>query len=149
MKNLQKEILSIPHKHIEMKNMKLAIVGSRRNKFTNPRAIETVYKFFDENLKPDSEVIIAGCPQTRDSWIRDYLVNHLIKFDEFNPPGPLGISSRNRRVVEESDALWAFWTGELSGSGTMDIVRIAKDSGKPLRLFAIKDDKIEELTTIP
>jgi hypothetical protein len=129
--------------------MKLAIVGSRRNKFTNPKAIDTIYKFFDENLKPDTEVILAGCPMTRDSWIRDYLFNHQIKYEEYNPPGPLGVNSRNRRVVEESDELWAFWTGETSGSGTLDIVHIAKDSGKPMRLFAVKEDKIEELKTIP
>ena len=129
--------------------MKLAIVGSRRTKFTDPKAIETIYKFFDENLKPCTEVILAGCPMTRDSWIRDYLISHQIKFEEFNPPGPLGISSRNRRVVEESDELWAFWTGEVSGSGTMDIVHISQGSGKSLRFFAVKDDKMEEEKTIP
>lgn len=129
--------------------MKLAIVGSRRNKFTNPKAFETIYKFFDDNLKPGIEVVLAGCPMTRDSWIRDYLINHQIKFEEFNPPGPMGISSRNRRVVEESDELWAFWTGEISGSGTLDIVHISQGSGKPLRFFAVKDDKIEEQKTIP
>jgi len=129
--------------------MKLAIIGSRRTKFTNQKAFETIYKFFDDNLKPDTEVILAGCPMTRDSWIRDYLVNHQIKYEEFNPPGPLGVSSRNRRVVEESGELWAFWTGELSGSGTLDIAHIAKDSGKPLRFFAVKEDRIEELQAIP
>jgi hypothetical protein len=64
------------------------------------------------------------------------------------PHGLQGISSRNRRVVEESDELWTFWTGEVSGSGTLDIVHISQGSGKPLRFFAVKDDKTEEQKTI-
>jgi hypothetical protein len=129
--------------------LRLAIVGSRRDKFSEPAALDGIYRFLDGNLKPDTEVILAGCPMTRDSWIRDYLVSHQIKFNEYNPPGPLGINSRNRRVVEESDELWAFWTGETAGSGTLDIVRVAKDSGKAFRLFVVKDGKIEETKTVP
>lgn len=129
--------------------MKLAIVGSRRSKFVSPKAFEAIYRFFDENLKPDTEVILAGCPMNRDSWIRDYLASRQIKYEEFNPPGPMGIGSRNRRVVEESDELWAFWVGDASGSGTLDIARIARDTGKPLRLFTTKEDALEELKAVP
>lgn len=129
--------------------MKLAIVGSRRSKFGDSKVFEAIYRFFDENLKPGTEVVLAGCPMNRDSWIRDYLVTHQIAFEEFNPPGPMGIGSRNRRVVEESDQVWAFWVGEASGSGTLDIARIAKESGKPLRLFTMKEGALEELASPP
>jgi hypothetical protein len=129
-------------------NVKLAIIGSKRTKFSNPKAVEMLEAFLDHNMteKPE-EVILAGCPMNRDSWVRDYLLNRQIKFAEYDPPGPLGMNSRNQRLADDCNEMWAFWSGD-SGSNTLAIARIAKNTGKPVRLFVVKDT-IEELKEIP
>ena len=128
--------------------MKLAIIGSKRTKFSNAKSVELLEAFLDKNLteKPE-EVILAGCPMNRDSWVRDYLLSHQIKFVEYDPPGPFGMNSRNQRLVDDCNEMWAFWSGDM-GSNTLAIARIAKNSGKPLRIFVVKDS-IEELKEIP
>jgi len=111
--------------------------------------MESIYKFFDKNLKQNDEVILPGCPLNRDSWVKDYLVSHLIKYEEYDPLDKLNVIGRDIKIVEDSDEVWGFWTGDASGSTALEIVRMAKDSGKPFRLFAVKGDMIEELKAIP
>ena len=61
--------------------MKLSLIGSKRTKFSNPKAVELLEEFLDKNLKEKpEEVILAGCPMNRDSWVRDYLLSRQIKF---------------------------------------------------------------------
>lgn len=129
--------------------MKIAISGSRRSKFTNPSVLEDVYKFFDENLKPGTVVILPGCPINRDSWVKDYLDSHQIKWEEYDPPDKLNLSARNTKMVKDSNEVWAFWTGEETPVGTLGIIRTAKELGKPFRFFTIKGDRLAELTTVP
>jgi hypothetical protein len=128
--------------------LKLALIGSKRTKFSNPSAVQMLEAFLDKNLttKPD-EAILAGCPMSRDSWVRDYLLNHQIKFVEYDPPSPMGMNSRNQRIADDCNEMWAFWSGDMS-SNTLAIARAAKNSGKPLRLFVVKES-IEELKDIP
>jgi hypothetical protein len=128
--------------------LKIAIVGSKRTKFLNPNAVSLMEAHLDKYLaqKPDM-VILAGCPLNRDSWVRDYLNARQIPFVEYDPPGPFGMNSRNQRIVDECEELWAFWSGE-SDSNTLAIAKAAKASSKPLRLFQVKDT-VEQLQQIP
>lgn len=124
--------------------MKIAIVGSKRTKFSNPNAVQLLEAYLDKALERRPEIVIlAGCPLNRDSWVRDYLASRQISFVEYDPPGPFGINSRNQRVVDDCDELWAFWSGEPA-SNTLAIAKVAKASNKPFRLFLVKD-AVEQL----
>lgn len=128
--------------------MKIAIVGSKRTKFSNLSAVSLMEAQLDKDLIQRPElVILAGCPLNRDSWVRDYLNARQIPFVEYDPPGPFGMNSRNQRIVDECDELWAFWSGD-SGSNTLVIAKAAKASSKPFRLFLVKD-AVEQLQQIP
>jgi hypothetical protein len=128
--------------------LKVAIVGSKRTKFPNPNAVSLMEAHLDKCLAQRPEmVILAGCPLNRDSWVRDYLNARQIPFVEYDPPGPFGMSSRNQRIVDECDELWAFWSGD-SVSNTLAIAKAAKASSKPFRLFLVKDT-VEQLQNIP
>jgi hypothetical protein len=128
--------------------LKIAIVGSKRTKFSNANAIQLMEAHLDKILshKPDL-AILAGCPLNRDSWVRDYLTARQIPFVEYDPPGPFGIGSRNQRIVDECDELLAFWSGD-AGSNTLAITKAAKESSKTFRLFLVKET-LEELKDIP
>lgn len=131
------------------KVLKIAIVGSKRTKFANPKAVEMLAEFLDKNIIGKPVIIAPGCPMNRDSWVRDYAVSRQLTINEYDPPGPLGIRTRNQRVVDECDELWAFWAGDSQISGTLDIVRIAAASGKPFKLFIVKEDHLEQLPSPP
>lgn len=128
--------------------MKIAMIGSKRTKFANPNAVPVLESFLDRTLTQRPElVILAGCPLNRDSWVRDYLNVRQIPFIEYDPPGPFGMNSRNQKIVDDCDELWAFWSGD-SGSNTLAIAKVAKASGKPFRLYLVRDS-VEGLRDIP
>lgn len=106
--------------------MKYAIVGSRS--FTD-------YEFLCEKLKthnPHISMIVSGGAKGADSLASRYAYEHDIPLKEHIPEwdkyGRAAGMIRNKKIVEGSDVVIAFWDGE--SRGTKNSIDIAKKLNK-------------------
>lgn len=108
---------------------KVAIIGSRT--FKN-------YEFMKESLKAFAiGEIISGGAKGADSLARRYAEEKNITITEFIPEwdkyGKSAGFKRNKLIIEQSDAIIAFWDGQ--SAGTAHSIRLAKEAGKNVYIF--------------
>ncbi len=101
--------------------MKIAIIGSR-----NIKNVEIGKYLFD------CEEIVSGGAVGVDSCAAEYAKKNNIKLIEFRPEyeryGKAAPIVRNKKIVEYSDRVIAFWDGK--SKGTLSVINYAKKMGK-------------------
>lgn len=109
--------------------MKLAIIGSRS--FNNYKLLCGILKEYK-----DIEKIISGGAKGADSLAARYAKENNIELIEYIPAWNLyGKSAgfrRNKKIVQESDFVLAFWDGH--SKGTKHSINLANKSNKECRV---------------
>ena len=108
---------------------KMGVIGSRT--FTN-------YKYMKEILDSFSfSEIVSGGAKGADSLARKYAEEKNIPITEILPDwnqyGKSAGFKRNKLIIDESDAIIAFWDGK--SKGTAHSIRLAKEAGKNVYAF--------------
>ncbi len=105
--------------------MKTAVIGSRN--------INVSLDDIEKYLLDSCSEIVSGGANGVDACAKDYAVRRGLLYTEFLPEynkyrrgAPL---VRNRRIVDYSDNVLAFWDG--ASRGTMSVIKYCISSGKP------------------
>lgn len=123
-------------------SLRVAIVGTRFNLQDDPllysRVNEDVYAFV-KNLAEDT-LVISGGARGVDTWATDaaafYGRTWLAIPADWRPNGVVDRAAgfkRNSQIVEEADAVVAFWDGK--SNGTRDTVNKAHRANKLLMVY--------------
>jgi predicted Rossmann fold nucleotide-binding protein DprA/Smf involved in DNA uptake len=110
--------------------MNIGVVGSRT--FNNYSLLKQVLDRFVLNVEEKPLTIVSGGAKGADSLARRYCEEHNIQIVEFLPEwdkygrgaGPI----RNKKIVDYSDFIVAFWDG--CSRGTASTIRFAKQMDK-------------------
>lgn len=122
---------------MEIKNMKLGIVGCRD--FTDyKRLCKEVDDFLGE-LGESCTTVVSGGARGADTLGKQYAEEHNLEMIEHLPEwkkyaraaGPI----RNKLIVEDSDAVIAFWN--YSDRGTKSTIDLTQKAGKTLKIVDI------------
>ena len=109
--------------------MKVAIIGSRGITVDN----------INEYLPKCSEIISGGAKGV-DACAEIFAQRNKIKLTLFKPEynlfGRAAPIVRNKKIVEYSDYIIAFWDGE--SRGTRSVIKYAKKCNKPCKVIIIK-----------
>lgn len=110
--------------------MRIAIVGSR-----DYENLEAVRQFVFEQER--DTVIISGGAAGVDSMAvntaRYYRMPYEVYPANWSRHGRAAGAIRNREIIAKADEIVAFWDGK--SRGTKITIDMAKDAGKPLRVF--------------
>ena len=109
--------------------MKIAVIGSR--------SINRI------DLKPyisTCDEIVSGGAKGIDSCASEYAHKSNIKLTEFLPEysryGKAAPIIRNKKIVDYSDEIIAFWDGK--SKGTLSVIKYAEKSGKPCKTIILQ-----------
>ena len=109
--------------------MRLAIIGSRS---CPPIDIAAYLKYI-----PDT--IVSGGAIGADTYAKEFAISHNLKLIEFLPEydkyGKSAPLVRNRQIVDNCDAVLAFWDGK--SRGTKYTLDYANKMGKPVKIVEI------------
>lgn len=109
--------------------MKIAIIGSR------DLSISNLGDYVSEN-----DEIVSGGANGIDRCAAEYAKKHGIKLTEYLPEydryGRAAPIIRNKRIVDCSDAVVAFWDG--SSKGTLSVIKYAEKIKKPCKVIIIQ-----------
>tara|TARA_B100000614_G_C14235815_1_gene364403 strand:- start:132 stop:470 length:339 start_codon:yes stop_codon:yes gene_type:complete len=107
--------------------MKIGVVGSRN--FDDYKKLEK-----ELNKIEGITVIVSGGAKGADTLAREFAEKNDIKLTEFKPDyeqyGRGAPIRRNKKIVEYSDQIIAFWDGE--SRGTKNTIDIAEKQDKPI-----------------
>ena len=110
--------------------MRLAIIGSRG------LHIDDLYPYVPKNTTE----IISGGARGIDRCAEEYANKHGLKLTVFLPDykkykrgAPL---IRNKKIIEASDEVIAFWDGE--SKGTKHVIDLCKKTGKKVSVYIVK-----------
>lgn len=117
--------------------LRVAIVGSRF--FKDVIKFDSVFDcFFQGN---NIEIISGGEPNGVDAMAKEMAKKRGLAYKEFNPNEEKTGSfaqrcfMRNKKIVDYSDVILAFWDGRIEHCGTMLTMRLAVKSKK--RMYAV------------
>lgn len=120
--------------------MKLGVVGSRT--FNNYDFLKKCLSFHSDNI---SLIISGGC-RGADLLAIDYAKEHRIKYIEFTAnwdmEGRSAGYNRNKKIVEASDEIIAFWDGK--SKGTKHTIDLAESVGKLVYIYWPSTNEIIE-----
>ena len=109
--------------------MKIAVVGSR------DIILSDIGKYISS-----AEEIVSGGAVGADSCAAEYAKEKGIKITVFLPQyelyGRAAPIIRNRKIVDYSDKIIAFWNG--SSKGTLSVIKYAQKTGKPCEIIIYK-----------
>ena len=109
--------------------MRLAIIGSRN---CPPIDIEA-------HLKSIPDTIVSGGAKGVDTYAREFARRKGLKmieiFPDYEKYGNFAPLERNKRIVDESDCILAFWDGK--SRGTKYALDYAKEKHKPITIIPI------------
>ena len=110
--------------------MKIGVVGSRN--FDDYKKLEK-----ELNKIEGITVIVSGGAKGADTLAREFAEKNDIKLTEFKPDyeqyGRGAPIRRNKKIVEYSDQIIAFWDGE--SRGTKNTIDIAEKQDKPITII--------------
>lgn len=118
--------------------MKVAVVGSRS-------ATEKDYKVIEDSMPQNTSEIVSGGAVGVDTLAKRYANENKLIMTEFLPDyndpkldnkkaAPL---IRNRKIVEYSDFVLAFWDGR--SKGTAFTIEYARKLNKPFKIIILND----------
>lgn len=114
-----------------MKNLKVAVIGSRRLTAEN----------IGEYIPKETAEIISGGAVGIDACAKRYADVNNIKYTEFPPQynkyGRGAPIIRNRQIVDAADIIIAFWDGK--SRGTKSTVDYARKVGKTVEVHIISE----------
>src|SRR5574344_367518 len=125
--------------------MKIAVVGGRDFEDYNKmqRVIES---YFDDNIElwdRKNVIFVSGGAKGADSLMEKFAkkfdYNTLIFKPDWNLYGKSAGFVRNRKIIQNSDVVFAFWDGK--SKGTKNSIDIAEELNK--KLYVIKYERIE------
>ena len=110
--------------------MKVAIVGSR-----NLTSIA-----LDRYVPEQADEIVSGGAVGVDRCAAEYAKSKGLKLTEFLPQyeryGRAAPIVRNKKIVDYSDKIIAFWDG--NSKGTLSVIKYAQKTGKPCEIIICK-----------
>lgn len=112
--------------------IRLAVVGSRT--FKDTALVEAELKRSMAILGPELTIVTggaAGADRLAEQWARREglpVVVHYANWDR----GPIAGPERNSLIVNDAEAMLAFWDGQ--SAGTRDSIRKARAKGIPVRI---------------
>lgn len=117
--------------------MKVGVVGSRTYK-----NYEEMKKVLDDfNSEFPIEEIFSGGAKGADSlaekYARERFIPTTIFFPQWEKYGKAAGPIRNRKIVEASECIFAFWDGK--SRGTKNTIEICRDLKKPVNLTLFKE----------
>jgi hypothetical protein len=115
----------------------IAIVGSRSFIF-NPKNSRIVNNFILEHMEPDQiGAVVSGGAQGADQQAHVIGEYYDVPTADFLPDwkghGKRAGFIRNRKIVENSDIIFAFWDGK--SRGTRHTLKLAKEMGKEFHIY--------------
>jgi uncharacterized phage-like protein YoqJ len=125
--------------------MKIAVVGGRDFEDYNKmqRVIES---YFDDNIElwdRKNVIFVSGGAKGADSLMEKFAkkfdYNTLIFKPDWNLYGKSAGFVRNRKIIQNSDVVFAFWDGK--SKGTKNSIDIAKELGKGLYIIKYSIEK--------
>jgi predicted Rossmann fold nucleotide-binding protein DprA/Smf involved in DNA uptake len=109
--------------------MKIAIVGSGNI------TVSDIGKYIS-----NAEEIVSGGAVGVDSCVAKYAKENGISLTEFLPQyeryGRAAPIVRNKKIVDHSDKIIAFWDGK--SKGTLSVIKYAQKTGKPCEIIICK-----------
>ena len=109
--------------------MRIAVVGSR-----------DITVFDIGRYISNAEEIVSGGAVGADSCAAEYAKENGIKLTVFLPEyelyGRAAPIVRNKKIVDYSDKIVAFWNG--SSKGTLSVIKYAEKTGKPCEVVICK-----------
>ena len=109
--------------------MKIAIVGSRNLR------VSDIGKYISH-----ADEIVSGGAAGVDRCAAEYAKENGIRLTEFLPQyeryGRSAPIVRNKKIVDYSDKIIAFWNG--SSKGTLSVIKYAQKTGKPYAVVICK-----------
>ena len=109
--------------------MKVAVVGSR-----------SIFKTDIGMYISDGDEIVSGGAIGIDSCAAEYAKNNGLKLTVFLPQyeryGRAAPIARNKKIVDYSDKVIAFWDGK--SKGTLSVIKYAEKAGKPCEIILCK-----------
>ena len=109
--------------------MKIAIIGSRSVN------VDDISEYIS-----NAEEIVSGGAVGVDRCAARYAKKNGIRLTEFLPQyeryGRAATIVRNKKIVDYSDKIIAFWDG--SSKGTLSVIKYAKKTGKPCEIIICK-----------
>jgi hypothetical protein len=117
--------------------LKLAIVGSRT--FTDYELMEAAVMDFQQRYREPVDAIVSGGAKGADTLARRYALSYDLELREFpaqwDKYGKSAGFRRNKFIVDDADALLAFYGPEGESNGTMHSVNLAKERGIPYAIY--------------
>ena len=118
-----------------METFKVIVCGSRG--FKNYVIMKSKLDALLVNKIDNSRVVIlSGCAQGADICGENYAVESLLEVERFpaqwSKYGKSAGFRRNELMLQQADAVVAFWDGK--SHGTAHMIEIASKSGKPIRV---------------
>lgn len=111
--------------------IKLAVIGSRS--FNNFRLLEKIL----EPYRPKISTIVSGGAKGADFWGESYAIKYGLEREIYLPDWDKYKKAagfiRNTQIIENCDAVIAFWDGE--SHGTQDSITKAEKLGKPIKII--------------
>lgn len=108
-----------------------AIVGTRT--FTD-------YNIFKQNLPDDIDIIISGgatgTDQLAERYAKEKAIPIIIHKPQWNTYGKAAGPIRNKLIVDDADAVIAFW--DYQSKGTKSSIDIANQLNKPIIIVDIR-----------
>jgi len=137
--------------------MKIAIVGSR-NIPNNVWERKTIRDFIFSKINvKDIDCVISGGALGVDKLAYEfYKSEEIFEYKEYNPRWKFygnhtGAYIRNKKIVEESDIIFIFWSGLETSKGSKMDIRLCKEMNKKHYIYNYKEEKEknEEQQSLP
>jgi hypothetical protein len=117
--------------------MKLGIVGCRD--FTDYKKLCFEVDSFLEEISEPCVAIVSGGAKGADSLGREYAEKHKLEiiehFPEWEKYGKSAGFIRNKLIVDDADAVIAFW--DSKSKGTKSTIELTKKANKKLKIIYI------------
>lgn len=109
--------------------MELAVVGSRT--FNNYELLKEKLDKIHEKRKITAIVSggAKGADTLAEKWADEYKIPKIIFVPDWNKYGKKAGFLRNEKIIQNSEAVVAFWDGE--SKGTLHSINLSKKYGKP------------------
>ena len=117
--------------------MNLAIVGSRN--FTDYPLFCQLLEDAIQDIKVHTVISggARGVDTMAEQWANDNKRRFVVHLPQWNRYGKSAGPIRNRKIIQDSDQVIAFWDGE--SRGTQSSIQIAKRLSKPCHIIMYKD----------
>lgn len=109
--------------------MKIAIIGSRT--FSDYSLLEETLKPYEDKITTIMSGGAKGADELGERWANEKEKETIIFYPDWDTYGKRAGYIRNKKIVENSDGVIAFWDGK--SKGTQHSFRLCKELNVPLK----------------